>query len=281
MGKFKQLITFNHRKIFMPYPFLYDIACLLIGATLPFAFAPFDFYPLAILLPALLIPLWHETPKRVFWRGFLFGCGFFGVGASWVFVSIHLYGNAPIPLAGFLTVLFVATLALFSAGQALTYRFLFPQMNFVAWCLGFPILWALWEWVRTWLLSGFPWNFLSYSQIDAPLAGFVPVIGVYGTTALVVCISGLIAYAILQKENWRISITCVSACLVVLFAGMGLRYIEWTQPNNDTRQVSLIQGNIPQEHKWDKAFVQSIVKVLLLFGLKRRYLFQYLTVYPC
>src|SRR3989344_5525059 len=81
------------------------------GALLPLAFAPFDFFPLAFLLPALLFLLWLDaTPTRAAWRGFLFGLGMFGVGVSWVYVSLHDFGHMPAPLAALAIFLFVVVL---------------------------------------------------------------------------------------------------------------------------------------------------------------------------
>jgi apolipoprotein N-acyltransferase len=238
---------------------LLDILCLLIGALLPLAFAPTDWYILAWILPGMLIPLWmNATPKRAALRGALFGCGFFGVGVSWVYVSIHVHGYAPIWLAALLTLLFVAVLALFTAGCAWTFRRLFSAPKLTSWCIGFPVLWVLWEWIRGWILSGFPWLYLGYSQVEGLLSGFVPVVGIYGTTFIITAVSGSLAYAVYQ-HNKKSPLYLLPAILL-LALGYGLTTIQWTQANNDIRQVSLIQGNIPQEEKWDRQYVQSIIK---------------------
>ncbi|MGD8577557.1 MAG: apolipoprotein N-acyltransferase, partial [Thiohalophilus sp.] len=87
---------------------------LLAGASLPLAFEPFAFIPLAYLAPALLFFLWLDaTPRQAFHSGYLFGLGLFGIGVSWVYVAIHDFGYAPVWLAGFLTAVFVAFLALY------------------------------------------------------------------------------------------------------------------------------------------------------------------------
>jgi apolipoprotein N-acyltransferase len=235
-----------------------DLISLLLGALLPLAFAPFNIYPIAILVPGALLFIWNNpNPKRVLWRGWLFGCGFFGVGASWIFVSIHVYGNASVWLAGLLTLLFVAFLALYPATQAWVYKRLFPKAGVFAWTIGFAAIWALWEWLRGWLFSGFPWLYLGYSQMDSPLGGFIPVIGIYGTTALAASVGGLLAYAlyIQSKIRWL----CLSLAALLLLSGFALHFIQWTTSTNLPKQVSLIQGNIPQAQKWDRKFIQSII----------------------
>lgn len=240
-------------------PWLFDGLCLLLGALLPLAFAPLHLFPLAWFVPALLIPLWsHPALKRVFWRGFLFGLGFFGVGISWVFVSIHFYGHTSLVLAAFLTFLFVAALALVPATQALVYRLLFPKLSFIGWCIGFALIWTLWEWIRGTLFTGFPWLYLAYSQIDSPLAGFIPLLGVYGTTAITVMLGAFITYALFYATQHRVLATSLAVSLLI--SGFALSFISWTTPVGEAKSFSLIQGNIPQENKWDRQFVESIIQ---------------------
>ena len=155
-------------------------AALLAGALLPAALAPFDIWPLAVLCPlALLALLRRPGPAVAALRAWSFGVGMFGTGASWVYVSIHQYGSAPVPLAAFLTLLFCLGLALF------------PALTFWAWArwlrerpggvlFGFTAAWVLGEWWRGWFLTGFPWLYAGYSQLEAPLAGWAPVLGVLG-----------------------------------------------------------------------------------------------------
>ncbi|MEO6696604.1 MAG: apolipoprotein N-acyltransferase, partial [Gammaproteobacteria bacterium] len=227
-----------------------DLLALLAGALLPFAFAPFHLFPLAVIAPALLYLTWLDTsPKRGFRRGWLFGLGMFGVGVSWVYVAIHVFGEAGILLAGFLTGLFVALLSLFPAllGYTLV-RFFARHTLTVKLLLIFPAAWVLFEWLRGWVLSGFPWLNLGYSQISAPLAGLAPILGVYGVSWTVAVSAGLLLYTIGASNpyRWR------ALVLLVLLWGVStlLTSIAWTQPHGKSLRVSLIQGNIPQEIKW-------------------------------
>ncbi len=85
-----------------------SVLALIAGAILPLAFAPFNWFPIAFVSPAILLAVWlRSRPLVAWWRGWLFGFGFFGAGASWVYVSIHHFGNANVPLAVLITVLFV------------------------------------------------------------------------------------------------------------------------------------------------------------------------------
>ena len=157
---------------------LKDIAVFFTGVLLPLSLAPFDWWWFAPL--PLLAYLWlsqNISCQRRYWRSFLFGLGYFGSGASWVYVSIHDYGDAPMPLAVLLTFLFVAGLALaFSLPMFLWNRFLQDKRFGVL--LGFPAAWVLNEWYRSWLLTGFPWLYIGYSQTNTLMGGWAPVTGI-------------------------------------------------------------------------------------------------------
>ena len=127
------------------------LAALLVGALLALAFAPFHVYSFAFISPAILLALWQtSSPKKAFMLGLLFGIGFFGVGASWIYISIHNFGNANVFLSTFITFLFVFALALYIATLGYVFRILFSRYSdTVNFLLIFPILWVLWEFLRS------------------------------------------------------------------------------------------------------------------------------------
>ena len=239
-----------------------NIFSLLSGALLPFAFAPFHWYPLAFISPAVLLFIWlRSTPWQALYRGFLFGIGLFGVGASWVYISIHTFGNASTALAGLITALFVLILAVFPATQGLFFTILFRRSRTPLTCLlAFPAVWILWECLRTWIFSGFPWLFLGYSQLDSLLRGFTPLFGVYGLSLITTVISGSLALLIVYK-NCKFKVA--SLCLIILLFGIGaaLSTAKWTHPSGKTVSASLVQGNISQTLKWNNAALLNILKI--------------------
>jgi apolipoprotein N-acyltransferase len=222
---------------------------LLAGAALPLAFAPFHLFPLAILSPAVLFLLWRDAPAtRAAWQGFLFGLGMFAVGVSWVYVSMHNFGNMPAPIAAFATFLLVAGLALYPA----LLGFLQAKLNHRegAWhtLLVLPGLWTLFEWWRGWFLSGFPWLNLGYSQAATPLAGFAAWLGVYGVSLACALSAGLIAYAARSPTRaWRLWLPMFAAIWLI---GWAAGRIEWAQPAGPALRVALVQGNVPLRIKW-------------------------------
>jgi len=221
------------------------------------AFEPFGFWVFAFFCPFVLVWVLSSSDvslKRSVWLGWLFGVGFFGFGVSWVHVSIHQFGHAPLPLSFLLTALFVLGLALFFIPVAFLFKFLsfqkFPMFSVVV----FPSVWVLGEVLRGFLFTGFPWLFLGFSQVGGVLHGFLPVFGSFGVSWLVVFCSAVLWQ--LGLEPRRLVLWGVLGG--VLVCGFGLRFVEWTEPVGDAVPVALVQPSIPQEQKWDPRFFEGI-----------------------
>lgn len=226
-----------------------DLLVLVAGALVPLAFAPFGFFPLAPLSVALLIAGWLAVrPKRALLRGWLYGVGQFGVGASWIYISIERYGNALPFVAPLVTVLFVAILALYPALVGYFSRKFAPRSPTRMALLLVPALWAFFEWIKGWLFSGFSWLDLGYSQIDGPLGCLAPVVGVYGISAAVVFTGGVIVALAIGSSRARVSVLALG---VTLWVGASLLGgVEWVQAEGEPLKVSVVQGNIDQARKW-------------------------------
>ena len=238
------------------------IAALLLGAGSVAAFAPLGWFPVIWLTLAGLFSLLGRSadekgrPRDGALIGGAFGFGFFLTGVSWIYVSLSVFGGMPAPVAGLATVLFCATLALYPAlAGALFVRFA-PSP---AWQRGlfFAALWTLSEWLRGWLLTGFPWLSVGYSQTPPSLlAGFAPVTGVYGVSLLTVLVATFTA-AIFQRGKRLKSIVPIIATLA---AGGVLLTYTWTVPQGETMRVALLQGNIAQDLKWrPEKFEESLL----------------------
>ncbi len=242
-----------------PHPAIPLLLAPLAGAMITLSLAPFDLWPAGLLGCALCAWLLCTcSPRQALWRGWLFGLGLFGSGVSWVYVSIHVYGYASAPLAAALTALFCAALALFHALFAWIYvRFL--RMLPGGMLIGFPVLWVLFEWLRSWVFTGFPWLFLGYAHVDTWIAGWAPVLGVYGLSF----ICALTASCLFLAWRSRQPVACITYAVIVatLWGGGGvLKPIQWVANASETPlRVALYQPNIPQEHKWDPAWYEPIL----------------------
>lgn len=223
-----------------------EVAALLLGALTVCGFAPLALFPLPLITLALLFVLWRnaDTPRRAAWLGWLWGFGCFLGGVSWVYVSMHDVGGMPAPVAGLATLSLCACLALYPALSG----WLFARLRCGQAGLDALLVagtWTLSEWLRGNLMTGFPWLSIGYSQSPpSPLSGYAAVLGVYGVSFLA---AGLAASVVFL---WRRPIT-VPLLLGVVTCGFLLQSIEWTQPVGPPLSVSLLQGNISQDSKWD------------------------------
>ncbi|MBI2381666.1 MAG: apolipoprotein N-acyltransferase [Gammaproteobacteria bacterium] len=228
---------------------------LLLGLLGVFAFAPYGFWP-ALILSGLGL-LWSTrglTPKAAFARGFFWALGFYGFGVSWVHVSIHVFGQAPWVLAAGFVLLLAAYMALYAGLAMAALARWFPKDDAARHVLAFPVLWLAQEAFRGWFITGFPWLFFGYSQIDGPLAGLAPVLGVYGLSlglamvigALYLCLSGRYAFAALAAA--------------VLALGWAAGRLSWVAPKGAPVSLALVQGNVPQEVKWNPESLEPTVE---------------------
>lgn len=230
---------------------------LVAGAVFPLGLAPLNYWWIIIVSAAVLAHgLRDLSPRQAFVRAWWYGLGFWGAGASWVYVSIHYFGGTSLPVSVFLTFAFVALLGIFQGLQGYLYSLLRLQRWHV---VSFPALWVLMEWMRIWFLSGFPWLFAGYGFIDTPLKHYAPALGVMGISFLVVMCGNLLLEAV--RRRGVMLITPVAAVVVILVGAQQLRAVQWTYPDlKQSLKVALVQANIAQEMKWDPAKRDHIIE---------------------
>jgi len=252
-----------------PLPFSKTLA-FCSGAVAVLAFAPFSLSWVAPLSLTLLFGLWQSTtPSQAFKLGWWFGLGFMGFGVSWLYISIDQFGGIGLPLAIIITLLFVATIALFFGMAGGLGRWLCGSSKTTNLLLTLPAVWALTEWVRGWFLTGFPWLSMGYSQLDSPLQGAAPIAGIFGVSWLValtaalmtlIC-SQLISAPALRPKAIVKPLLGVGAIAMIWLAAHLLDKHHWTSPAGDPIKVTLIQGNIPQELKWEPSQFGSTMRL--------------------
>jgi apolipoprotein N-acyltransferase len=221
------------------------LLALVTGAIYPLGFAPFGLWPLMLVSVLALFWLVDKTGRGHSWLLFSFAVGKYAVGASWVYVSMNVYGGAPPILAGFLVVLFVIALALFYwPGGWLYERLRRPNSLALTNVMLFAAVFIGIEWLLTWLFTGFPWLFVGHALLATPLDGFLPVVGTLGAGFLAVVSVGCV-YLTIAKRSW----VPASLAAVVWVAGAGLGQATWVEPGG-TFSAALIQGNLDQARKW-------------------------------
>jgi apolipoprotein N-acyltransferase len=226
-----------------------------LGALSVLGFSPFNIFVLPIVALAALLLLWERADgaRAAMLLGFSFGLGFFLCGVSWVYVSLHQFGAMPAPLAAIATLAFCAFLALFPAAVGYAWAKVRSSSG-VELALFFPALWTLAEWTRGWIFTGFPWLALGYSQIPiSPLAGLAPIAGIYGVTLGVAVTAGLLAHVWQTYRAGRIIARFALTAIAVLWVtGGALKAVVWTEPVGEPITVSLLQGNVPQDLKFQE-----------------------------
>jgi apolipoprotein N-acyltransferase len=218
------------------------------GAASVIGFQP-EWFLVLLVAFAVLIHLWSTPRRSGFWLGFAYGLGLYGAGVSWVYVSMNRFGGLAAPLAGFATLGFCAALALFPAAVG------WAQARLRA-PLAIPALWVIAEWLRGWLLTGFPWLSLGYSALDTPLEGYAPVGGVHLVTLAAASAALLLQRIAVDERRWA----CAAGFALIGLAGAALQAVEWTRPSPRTVSVSLLQGNIEQSMKFDPARYERILE---------------------
>ena len=237
-----------------------DFLALAAGALTVAAFAPFSLAPLALVGPGLLFLAWEAAPgpRRMVVRGYLYGLGLFGCGVSWIYNSLSLFGEAIAPWAAPLTGLFVALLALVPAGMGWLAAGFRPLPRSVRLLVAWPALWVLFEWLRSWLFTGFPWLLLGDSQVGFAPGALAPVLGVLGVSGFLTMLGGLLALAAAQSRLLP-RVFAIGLIPALWFAAGGLYGIRWTHADGDPVRVSLVQGNIAQKRKFDPGEFELIL----------------------
>ena len=245
------------------------------------AFAPFSLWPLGIVCWTGLYLMLRQPAllRRAIGIGFAFGLGQFLGGVSWIYVSMHDIGGMPAALALLATFLFSAYLAAYPMLATGTFYLMHlgqadsQPAHEAAHCqprlfspLLFAASWTLFEIIRGVLFTGFPWLSLGYAEAPpSPLAGYAPILGVYGLSFLTALLGGLTGELWIRLRNlgWRWSSTLNPVAFIftgLMAGGFLLTQIAWTKPEGQPLKVSLLQGNIPQSMKWQpEQYVQTLI----------------------
>ncbi|HEY7945460.1 MAG: apolipoprotein N-acyltransferase [Burkholderiales bacterium] len=239
-------------------------AALLLGIASVFGFAPFGAWGVPILTLAALFALWQRaaTPRAAAWLGYAFGIGLFGAGTSWTYVALSTFGGMPAILAAIGTAGFCAYLALFPALAGWVAVRLAPGGPPARLAIAAGA-WTATEWLRSVGYSGFPWLAGGYAHAGSPLAGYAPIGGVFLIGLVVAGAAALLVYAATALENGRrLAATAGAAAIVALgLGGIAFGAIEWSQPSGDPVTVSLVQGDIDQDVKFDPGYREKTLAI--------------------
>ena len=254
--------------------FKYLIA-IIVGAVSVAAYAPLEWWWLMPLCLAVLFQLMRNAKE---WQAsklvFLFSLGQFGVGASWVYVSLQTYGNMPVWMASIAVFFFVVAYSLVIGFAGFLYsRFSEHHgQESVKNIVLFASLWVLAEWSRSILFTGFPWLDVGYSQTTQWLSGYAPLGSVYLVSFVTVLVSAMLS-VFLRRLGVELSMrflktqsvsnvsmnNVVSKKLIIFYvgtiavlvgSGAYLRTIHWSSATGQSFEAVIVQGNVSVDQKW-------------------------------
>lgn len=230
------------------------VIALIAGVVTPLAFAPVGLWPLQLATLALVLHMVarEDKPMAAALTGWAYSFGWLVTGVHWLYISMHDFGGMP----GWMSALAVCLLALYLAaytallfGAAVWLRSRWQLSPVPTLLLVLPACWMLAEWLRGWMFTGFPWTSTGYAHTDSPLSGFAPLLGVYGIALLAALVAGCIAAV--RIKRWPLALA-----VALLGAGVGMSRVAWTTPNGEPLTVRLIQGNVPQNLKFEPEQLQ-------------------------
>ena len=236
----------------MRVPALVLLLAMLAGASTVFAFAPRGWWMLQIAALAVLflLALHARSVRSAFRLGWGFAFAALATGTHWLYVSMHDYGHMPGWIAALAVLLLAAGLALLYGGAlAVAHRLSRGRSAAVTALLLLPACWMLADWLRAWIFTGFPWLATGYAHSDSPLAGYAPLLGVYGVGWLAAVLAATLSVSFAARRPHALALVLL---VLIPAAGQALKGIAWTQPKGDPISVRLLQGNVPQDMKFSR-----------------------------
>jgi apolipoprotein N-acyltransferase len=214
------------------------------------------FVALVPLLVAMRDSRWRQAAilgsvaGLVFWFGTL----------SWVAPTMVRYGGLPWSLAGLILAGLAGYLALYHGVFCALLTRASPR-SAPLYVLGSASLWVALEFLRTYLMTGFPWNLLGYSQYrNLPLIQVAAVTGVYGVSFLVMAVNAALAWTLRRPGHWHDVAAPVATAAGLVGLAVGFWAVSPGQPAGPEIPVALIQGNIDQAVKWDPRLQDATVE---------------------
>lgn len=239
-------------------PALSRLIVFVLGSAMSLCFAPFGW---SILAPFLLLPLLYVcltvSPRDAGGHTFWFALGMFLAGTYWIYISVHVFGNA----APWIALLLMVGLALIMASFLWIAGWLISRLSQgEPWLLLLvaPAAWVLIEWLRGWVFTGFPWLALGYGQIDTLYAGWAPLLGVYGVSFMLMVSTSALLVVLMSTGAPRI--VAIIAIFLPWLAGGLLLLPDWTEPAGKPLRATIVQAGVSQDKKWEREQLRPIME---------------------
>ncbi len=231
------------------------------GFLLIFSQPSFNLFPLAWvgLIPLLVCLKSTSSWKTAFRWGYVTGVIFFFGMTYWI-ILLYPFANIFITTLGCAAL--VAYLAVYPGIFAAVLSRL-PWQSGLRFVLIVPVIWTGLEWIRSWMLTGFPWGSMGYSQWNNICAiQIASITGVHGVSFIVVLLNAAIANLIRTYPFWRRQLKATALPVLIVIASLfyGVFTISIPQQATSTIEIALVPGNVPQDEKWQRKNVTKIFK---------------------
>ena len=247
---------------------------LLSGILLILSFPNFD---LEFLAWFALVPLLYSIEGKGLFHSFVLGfltglVSFLGI-LYWIIVAVHTYGNVPLILSSLILLLLVVYLSLFIGVFTFLTR-LIEIGSGLRTTLLTPILWVALEYLRSFLLTGFPWANLGYSQyLNLSFIQMAEITGTYGLSFVILLVNATLLWVLQQwpRKTFPFKEAAVTVLILLgfLIYGYGkMGAVDRQMSQGPPLKVGLVQGNIDQSIKWDESFQRETLKIYERLSLK-------------
>ena len=228
---------------------------------------PAMFYLAWVAFVPLLYAIRSKNGKQAFALGYTCGLVHSVTCLFWIFHAVYHYGGFSPAISFLILLLLCCVMAVYPAVFALLAQ-RWENMP-VLYVFGLPFAWVFLEWVRAFVISGFPWANLGYTQTPLnPLIQIADITGVYGLSWLVVFGNTVIA-GFIRNFFRRSGVAVLAVCIVcaLLYGFWRTEMISALQNQAPLLNVGIIQGNIAQNQKWDPAFESETIGRYGLFSM--------------
>ena len=242
--------TIQYQKIF----------CLICGLLFGLIFAPVFFFPAIFCISGLAYAISHATNKKqAFTFGWIFGFGQFLTSLYWISIATLVYPKYWYVFP-FALLLIPAWLAIY-IGILATCSWYFKCKRY--YIVSFCVLWVIFEYLRSVLFTGFPWNLVAHaSAFSIELMQVVYLIGELGLS-FILCYVGCLGYFFLAKDyNQKFKLHLIISIFLICGAYIyGLIRLNENPTKLSDIKVRVVQPCIPQEDKFD---IKQVIDHLLL-----------------
>ena len=229
-----------------------------------------------LLIPSMIGLIWltfdSSCVRGAFATGWWFGLGHFVTGLYWLANAFFVQPDRFGWLAPFAVFALAGIMALFPAVSVVATRALGHRSTGVGRVLVFAAMWVFFEWVRSWIFTGFPWNLIgSIWTFSDAIIQFAAFAGVYGLGILSITVAAMPA-VLIGNNGWRtncspfLPISAVMLVLFVVWAGGAYRLLGATDEIVPNVVLRLVQPNIPQKLKWASSHREKNFKEHLRMG---------------